>query len=58
MTKFKKYIIMTNFWIKDQTRQKILTKAPIPNNGKFNIFANYTNLMDARRLGFKMYNRR
>lgn len=44
---------MTNFWIKDQTRQEIITKKQIPNNGNFNIYANYYNLMDAKGLGLQ-----
>ena len=43
-----------NYWIKDQTRQEIITKTPIPNNGNFNLFANYYNLMDAKGLGFQI----
>lgn len=45
---------MTNFWIKDETRQEIITKTQIPNNGKFNIYANYYNLMDAKGLGLQL----
>jgi hypothetical protein len=45
---------MTNFWIKDQTRQEIITKTQIPNSGNFNIYANYYNLMDAKGLGLKL----
>jgi hypothetical protein len=45
---------MTNYWIKDQTRQEIITKTPIPNNGNFNLFANYYNLLDAKGLGFQI----
>jgi hypothetical protein len=45
---------MTNFWIKDQTRQEIITKTQIPNNGNFNIYANYYNLMDAKGLGLQL----
>ncbi len=46
--------MQVNYWVKDQTRQEIITKTPIPNNGKFNILANYYNLMDARGLGFRI----
>lgn len=42
----------SNYWIKDQTRQEIITKIQIPNNGNFNLFANYYNLIDAKGLGF------
>jgi hypothetical protein len=45
---------MTNFWIKDQTRQEIITKTQILNNGNFNIYANYYNLMDAKGLGLQL----
>lgn len=45
---------MTNFWIKDQTRQEIITKTQIPNIGNFNIYANYYNLMDAEGLGLQL----
>lgn len=41
-------------WIKNQTRQEIITKTQIPNNGNFNIYANYYNLMDKKGLGFQI----
>ncbi|NCO64765.1 MAG: hypothetical protein GW839_14540 [Flavobacteriales bacterium] len=44
----------SNYWTKDQTRQEIITKTQIPNNGNFNIFANYYNLMDAKGLGLQL----
>lgn len=43
-----------SYWVKDQTRQEIITKTPIPNNGNFNLFANYYNLLDAKGLGFQI----
>lgn len=45
---------INNYWKKDETRQEIITKTPIPNNGMFNIFANYYNLMDAKGIGFQI----
>jgi hypothetical protein len=45
---------MTNFWIKDQTRQEIITKTQIPNKSNFLIYANYYNLMDAKGLGLPL----
>jgi len=47
---------MTNFWKKDQTRQEIITKTPIPNNGNFNLFANYYNLIDVKGIGLQLSN--
>lgn len=44
---------MKNYWIKDQTRQEIITKTLIPNEGNFELFANYFNLMDAKGLSFQ-----
>lgn|SRR5690554_5080279 len=44
---------MKNYWIKDETRQEIITKALIPNNGNFELFASYYNLMDAKGLSFQ-----
>jgi hypothetical protein len=46
--------MQNNYWIKDQTRQEIITKTQITNNGNFNIFANYYNLMDAKGLGLQL----
>lgn len=43
---------MTNYWIKDQTRQEIITKTRIPNIGNYNIYANYYNLIDFKGIGF------
>jgi hypothetical protein len=43
-----------NFWIKDQTRQEIITKTQIPNKSNFFIYANYYNLMDAKGLGLQL----
>jgi hypothetical protein len=45
---------MTKFWIKDQTRQEIITKTQIPNKSNFLIYANYYNLMDAKGLGLPL----
>lgn len=44
----------TNYWIKDQTRQEIITKTQIPNKGNFDLFANYYNLMDKKGLGLQL----
>lgn len=44
---------MTNYWIKNQTRQEIITKTLIPNKGNFELFASYFNLMDAKALSFQ-----
>jgi len=43
-----------NYWIKDQTRQEIITKTQIPNKENFNLFANYYNLMDKKGIGFQL----
>lgn len=43
----------SNYWIKDQTRQEIITKTLIPNKGNFELFASYFNLMDAKGLSFQ-----
>jgi hypothetical protein len=45
-----------NYWIKDQTRQEIITKTQIPNKTKFNLFANYYNLIDKQGLGLQLSN--
>ena len=45
---------MKNYWIKDQSRQEIITKTQIPNKGNFNIYANYYNLIDAKGLGLQI----
>ncbi len=45
---------MTNYWIKDQTRQEIITKTQIPNKGNFKIYANYYNLIDVKGLGLQL----
>lgn len=42
-----------NYWTKDETRQEIITKTLIPNNGNFELFASYYNLMDAKGLSFQ-----
>jgi pectate lyase len=46
--------MQNKYWIKDQTRQEIITKTPISNNGNFNLFANYYNLMDGKGIGFQI----
>lgn len=43
-----------NYWIKDQTRQEIITKTQIPNKGNFNVYANYYNLIDVKGIGFQI----
>jgi|SRR5690554_45308 len=45
---------MINYWIKDETRQEIITKTQIPNKGNFEFFATYFNLMDAKGLSFHL----
>jgi hypothetical protein len=45
---------MINYWIKDQTRQEIITKTLIPNKSNFGIFASYFNMMDAKGLGLQL----
>jgi len=47
-------MIMTNYWIKDTTRQEIITKTQIPNKGNFGIYANYYNLIDKKGLGLQL----
>ena len=42
-----------NYWIKDETRQEIITKTLIPNKGNFELFTSYFNLMDAKGLSFQ-----
>ncbi len=46
--------IMTNYWIKDQTRSEIITKTQIPNKGNFSLFATYFNLIDVKGLGLQL----
>lgn len=43
----------SNYWLKDQTRQEIITKTLIPNKGNFEFFATYFNLMDCKGLSFQ-----
>lgn len=43
-----------NFWIKDETRQEIITKTKIPSKANFNLFATYFNLMDKKGLSFQL----
>jgi hypothetical protein len=43
---------MINYWIKDQTREEIITKTQIPNIGNYNIYAHYYNLIDCKGIGF------
>lgn len=43
---------MNYYWIKDKTRQQIITKTQIPNKGNFKIYANYYNMMDTKGIGF------
>lgn len=45
---------MKSYWIKDESRQQIITKTPIPNKGNFKVYANYYNLFDAKGLGFSI----
>ena len=46
--------MQNNYWIKDSTRQEIITKTQIPNKENFNLFANYYNLLDKMGLGFQL----
>lgn len=46
--------MQNNYWIKDQTRQEIITKTQILNKENFYLFANYYNLMDKKGLGFQL----
>jgi hypothetical protein len=41
---------MKNYWIKDSTRQEIITKNLISNSGNLNIYANFYNLIDEKGL--------
>lgn len=43
---------MMNYWIKDESRQEIITKTKIHKN--FNLYASFYNLMDARALSFNI----
>ena len=52
ITDFLSKRIMKNYWTKDQTRQEIITKTLISNEGNFELFASYFNLMDAKGLSF------
>jgi len=45
---------MNNYWIKDPTRQEIITKTQMPNKGNFGIYANYYNLIDVKGIGFQL----
>jgi len=45
---------MINFWIKDSTRQEIITKKPISSKANFKLFATYFNLMDKKGLSFHL----
>lgn len=46
--------MQVNYCVIDQTRQEIITKTPIPNNGKFNFFATCHNLIDSQGIGFQI----
>ncbi|TAF43833.1 MAG: hypothetical protein EAZ51_04155 [Sphingobacteriales bacterium] len=43
-----------NYWIKDDTRQEIITKTQIPNKGNFKLLACYFNLMDKNGLALHL----
>ena len=45
---------MINYWIKDESRKQIITKNQIINNGNFELFASYFNLIDAKGLSFHL----
>ena len=45
--------MIDNYWIKDATRQEIITKTAIPNKGNFKLLANYFNLIDWKGLSFQ-----
>lgn len=42
-----------NYWIKDQTRNEVITKTQIPNKSNFGLFACYFNLMDKKGLALQ-----
>lgn len=46
--------MQNKYWVKDQTRQEIITKTQIPNKGNFNVYANYYNLIDVKGIGFQL----
>ncbi len=46
--------MQNNYWIKDTTRQEIITKTQITNKENFNLFENYYNLMDKKGLGLQL----
>lgn len=46
--------MQNTFWIKDQTRQVIITKTQIPSKSNFNLFANYYNLIDKQGIGLQL----
>lgn len=46
--------MQNNYWIKDHSQQEIITKTLIPNNGNFNLFANYYNLIDVKGIGLQL----
>lgn len=43
-----------NYWIKDTTRNEIITKTQIPNKNNFGLFACYFNLMDKKGLALQL----
>lgn len=46
--------MIQNYWIKDPTRQEIITKTQIPSKSNFNLFATYFNLIDKKGLSFHL----
>ncbi len=44
--------MQSNYWIKDITRNEVITKTKIPSKGNFNLFATYFNLIDKKGLSF------
>ncbi len=42
------------YWRKNQTREEIITKTQIPNNGDYTIYTNYYNLIDVKGIGFQL----
>lgn len=46
--------MINNYWVKDHTRQEIITKTQIPNNKNFKLFANYYNFIDKKGLNLQL----
>lgn len=46
--------MQSNYWIKDEARNEVITKTQIPNKGNFEFFATYFNLMDKKGLALTL----